>query len=199
MRDYRPITATEFVAESIEMKMRWLARRLRWTDNTEEIEQWAKVVATLENLRQRLKGDCKRSTVRNSHRQRAWPRKSENYTISAPYTMDCNRCEFGSDMRVKQRTEGEVRSVSMEAEMVESKQDKNEGSDKSYTNDVKKDQIWDVESMSMKAVVEKSIQVQIKKDNWIDVQVLEKNVFSFLYQGEKMFLYCIQKPRCVQF
>ena len=156
MRDYRSITATEFVAESIEMKMRWLARRLRWTDKTEEIEQWAKVVATLENLRQRMNGDCKRSSVRNSRRQSAWPRKSEHYTISAPYTMDCNRYEFGSDMRVKQRTEGEVRRVSREAEMVESKQDKNEGSDESYTNDVKKDQIWDAESMSMKAVVEKN-------------------------------------------
>ena len=52
MRDYRTITADEFMVESIEMKMRWLARTLRRKDKHEEIEQWVNAVKALNTLRQ---------------------------------------------------------------------------------------------------------------------------------------------------
>ena len=59
---------------------------------------------------------------------------------------------------------------------MESTKNKIEGSEKWHMNDVKKDQIWSKESMSMKAVVEENNQAQIKKDHMNDVQMVEKKV-----------------------
>ena len=54
MRDDRTISAEEFLVESLDMKMRWLARQLRRTDNPEEIVQWITVVTSLSNIKQSL-------------------------------------------------------------------------------------------------------------------------------------------------
>ena len=59
MRDFRTVTAREVVAESIEMKVRWLARQLRLTDTTADIELWVKAITLLENLLLRLQEGCK--------------------------------------------------------------------------------------------------------------------------------------------
>ena len=133
MRDYRSLTAKEFVAEGIEMKLRWLARRLRWKDKTEQIEQWVKAIASLVYLLQQLKGDGNCSPPWTSDPQSTQPWKSNYFTISAPNMVDCK----GSDFRAKPRTEGVVRSVSMEVEVVESILDQIDGRDKRQDGDVR--------------------------------------------------------------
>ena len=50
MRDYQTISAAEFVAECIEMKLRWLARQLRRVDKPAEIEAWVSTVTAITNL-----------------------------------------------------------------------------------------------------------------------------------------------------
>ena len=55
MRDYRTISAAEFVAECIEMKLRWLARQLRWVDKPAEIEAWVSSVTAITNLLWKIK------------------------------------------------------------------------------------------------------------------------------------------------
>jgi len=57
MRDYRHISVEEFVAESIGMKMRWLARGLRRWDKYNEIEAWVKSMTTLWELLQKIRPD----------------------------------------------------------------------------------------------------------------------------------------------
>ena len=115
------MTAPEFVAESIEMKMRWLARRLRKTDTTVDIEQWVKAITLLENLLQRLQGGCKRKPLCFAGHG-TQPRKRTCFTISAPCSTDSKGGEFGSDNRVSPRT-------SIEVEVAESKPEKNKGTD----------------------------------------------------------------------
>ena len=55
MRDYRTLSAEDFVGEGIEMKMRWLARRLRFLDKAEEIGQWVLSVTSLNDLLQKIR------------------------------------------------------------------------------------------------------------------------------------------------
>ena len=47
------MSAEEFTTESIQMKMCWLARRLRYIDKAEEIQQWVKGMASLNGLAER--------------------------------------------------------------------------------------------------------------------------------------------------
>ena len=48
MRDYRTISAEEFLVEGLDMKLRWLARQLRKIDKPEDIVQWVSVAAAFE-------------------------------------------------------------------------------------------------------------------------------------------------------
>ena len=101
------MTAPEFVAESIEMKMRWLARQLRLTDTTADIELWVKAITLLENLLLRLHEDCKRKTI-SLAANGTQPRKRSCFTISAPCSTDFKDSEFGNDNMVSLRTSTEV-------------------------------------------------------------------------------------------
>ena len=119
MRDYRSVPAIEFVAESIEMKMRWLARRLRWTDSTEEIGQWVKVIASLNELLEKLKLDVSSYRKRTfNHQSKPTPMR-KSYIISEPCTVDCKCNDTGSENRKIPRTVGDLRSEEMEVEVVE--------------------------------------------------------------------------------
>ena len=55
MRDYRCISVEEFVAESIGMKMRWLARGLRRWDKYNEIQEWVGSITSLWELLQKIR------------------------------------------------------------------------------------------------------------------------------------------------
>ena len=55
MRDYRTISAAEFLEECIEMKLRWLAQLLRRVDKPAEIEAWASSVTAVTNLLWKIK------------------------------------------------------------------------------------------------------------------------------------------------
>jgi len=55
MRDYRTISASKFLAECIEMKLRWLARQLRRVDKPAEIEAWVSSVTAVTNLLWKIK------------------------------------------------------------------------------------------------------------------------------------------------
>ena len=57
MRDYRSISVEEFVAESIGMKMRLLARGLRRWDKQNEIEEWVGSMTSLWGLLQKMRSD----------------------------------------------------------------------------------------------------------------------------------------------
>ena len=57
MRDYTKISAEEFIVESLDMKLRWLARRLRKIDDHQEIIQWVSVVTSLKDLKQNFRKD----------------------------------------------------------------------------------------------------------------------------------------------
>lgn len=123
MRVYRSVTAPEFVTESVEMKMRWLARQLRSTNTTAEIEQWVKVVTLFESLLQRVNGDRTRSptcTARQS--KKPW---STFLNISAPHTLNLKGNEVRRDIMDNPSTEEEGRILSLEVEVGENKPKKN--------------------------------------------------------------------------
>ena len=87
MRDYRTITVEEFVVDSLDMKMRWLARRLRGTDNPEDIGQWVSVVRSLIQLKQRIKNITRNCTVQKPEVLKPFCEKT-HFTISTPIWME---------------------------------------------------------------------------------------------------------------
>ena len=65
MRDYRSISVEEFVAESIGMKMRWLARGLRRCDKQNEIEEWVGSMTSLWVLLKKMRSDGTANPTQN--------------------------------------------------------------------------------------------------------------------------------------
>ena len=88
MRDYNTISAEEFTTESIQMKMRWLARQLRNTDKAEEIQQWVKVVTSLKDLLKDLRADMDSCSVRPKVQRCTLTNMNKHYTISPPRTVE---------------------------------------------------------------------------------------------------------------
>ena len=83
MRDYRNATAWEFVAESIEAKMKWFARQLRYKDKTTDIEKWARSMSLLIELLQRTKVAGERGSGCRAEIKRMQPQRRK-LTISPP-------------------------------------------------------------------------------------------------------------------
>ena len=84
MRDYTTISDEEFVAESIEMKLRWLARQLRKIDKAEEIERWVLSVTSVHDLLRKIiteRVSCLKKTSARLKPQLQWQR----WSISAPH------------------------------------------------------------------------------------------------------------------
>jgi len=104
MRDYRSISADAFVAESIEMKMRWLARRLRWWDKIDEIEQWESTVASLKDLLQRSRLDGA-----------TYPAKNLNVlTVSAPQSVSFTNKRYNETNMAERTQISEARNLTIE-------------------------------------------------------------------------------------
>ena len=86
MRDYRTISAEEFLTESIEMKIRWLARQLRKLDIQPEIESWVLSVTSLTNLLWKIKGTGE--TLPKQISVRKPTQLITKWTISAPHSIN---------------------------------------------------------------------------------------------------------------
>ena len=112
MRDYTTISAEEFTTESIQMKMRWLARRLRYTDKAEEIQQWVKVVASLKDSLKELIADM----AGKSNPRCASTKMTRNYTISAPTTVEYAIREIATHCRPNKGTNELMRCRKLEME-----------------------------------------------------------------------------------
>ena len=118
------MTASEFVAESIEMKKRWLARQFRRTNATAEIEQWVKVVTILEISYNGLKGIVRAALhVLKDRAKKPW--ESTFLNISAPHALNLKGIEVGRDIMGNPSTEEEGKIPSMEVEVGENKTKKN--------------------------------------------------------------------------
>ena len=81
MRDYKSISAEDFLAESLKMNMRWLAQQLRRIDSTAEIEKWGKSVNDIEDFEE-VKGFRENLTEQLSARTQ--PSLRKRWTISVP-------------------------------------------------------------------------------------------------------------------
>jgi len=99
MRDYNTISAGDFIVESIEMKLRWLARRLRWTDIPEEIEKWATVVCSLNRIRLNFKLSEIDSPLQNLERGLIPFSQRKSLTISGPNRRDWDSNEIAMATR----------------------------------------------------------------------------------------------------
>ena len=93
--------------------MRWMARRLRYTDKAEEIQQWVKVVASLKDLLKDLKADM----AGTLDPRWASTKMKKNYTISAPITVEYAIGEIGTQSRPNKRTNELLRCLEMEMEV----------------------------------------------------------------------------------
>ena len=93
MRDYRKISAEEFTVESLDMKLRWLARRLRKIDNPGEIVQWVTVVSSLHRLKQSFKKKSTNSVSENTEPTLKPISERKYFSISAPNSIEWSRNE----------------------------------------------------------------------------------------------------------
>ena len=91
MRDYRTITAEEFLVDGLDMKIRWLARWLRKINKHEEIAQWVSVVTALTDLKQRLNKRTSDSTGQNTELTEKRFSDKNRFTISDPVRMEWQR------------------------------------------------------------------------------------------------------------
>ena len=92
MRDYRLISAEEFVLESIEMKLRWLARQLRKIDNSGEIMKWVNAVTSLSSLKKTISYKCGDCSIKTNEPQLISNRSS--FSISEPNRIDWQSYDF---------------------------------------------------------------------------------------------------------
>ena len=109
-RDYRSISAEEFV-ESIEMKMRWLARRLRRLDKPNEITQWVITVSSINDLLQKIKSTGATSSKECGNRRGTSTTERTKFSISVPHMIiiEDDKCvkmneDVGEEMQVRVRS-----------------------------------------------------------------------------------------------
>ena len=74
--------------DSTEMKLRWLARRLRWTDKPGEIEQWFNVVSSLNSLRLSFKISVTSSPNQNTEQTQRPCSERKRFTHSNPHKIN---------------------------------------------------------------------------------------------------------------
>ena len=108
MRFYNTISAEEFTTESIQMKMRWLARQLRNTDKAEEIQQWVKVVTSLKDLLKDLRADMDSCLVGPKVQRCTSTNTNKHYTISPPRTVEWAIGEISMSRPLEMETDVDV-------------------------------------------------------------------------------------------
>ena len=84
MKDYRTISAEDFLTESIEMKIRWLARQLPKIDKAEEIWQWAISVTSVNDLLQKIKAAGAKGPKKCGEIRTIPLSKRRRFSLSAP-------------------------------------------------------------------------------------------------------------------
>ena len=100
MRDYRNTASEDFLAECIEMKIKWLARRLRWTDEPAEIGQWVITVTSVHDLLQKIKAKGAIHPTQSWNYVARAPSTKKRYTVSDPNTISIEG-DWGSEMEVE--------------------------------------------------------------------------------------------------
>ena len=99
MRDYRSTPAQVFVAACIEMKLKWLARRLRWIDDPADITQWVNTVTAVQDLLKKMIADGETQHKWGVDEQRIPSTSKHRYEISAPHVIRFER-EWSSEMEI---------------------------------------------------------------------------------------------------
>ena len=95
MRDYKYATAEEFVAESIQAKMKWFARQLRYKDNPTEIETWARSMSLLIDLLKRTNVVGEKGIGGGTVKKRI-PPQMRKLTISPPCEITLHQAKVAS-------------------------------------------------------------------------------------------------------
>ena len=107
MKDYRTISAEDFLTESIEMKIRWLARQLRKIDKAEEIWQWAISVTSVNDLLQKIKAAGAKGPKKCGEIRTIPLSKRRRFSLSAPHVVNIQEewVQMGVDV-------GQLREIS---------------------------------------------------------------------------------------
>ena len=109
MRDYRYMSGEDFVAGSIEMKMKWLARQLRFRDKPAEIDEWVRSMSSLINLLRKINVKETNGSEHTAERKQ-WMPTETNFTLSAPCKISLDQQWVASTASSRLESEGKKKT-----------------------------------------------------------------------------------------